>query len=376
MPVKILIVDDEADALRMMEMKVRQHFPDYLILTASGGAAGLDLARREMPALVLLDAKMPGLNGFQVCEQLTTNPATAHIFVLLFTGYYDDIDHRIAGFESGAVGFICKPFREEELVSQIRAILRSKQAEEALRATEAAAREASDAKSALLSGMSHEFRTPLNAIVGFAEALADEYFGSLNDKQKSYVQHILESGRRLAQMVDGILDIANIGVDPASLDIQPIRVGDIIEGSADLVRERAAKQGIMLRLDAPTAVADLMIRADPRRLRQILFFLLANAMKFSPPGGTVVVSAGRDKGELRIAVQDEGVGIRKENLERIFSEFFQERNGLTDKTHGIGSGLCIVKRLATLHGGRVWAESEGPDRGSRFTVALPLQEPE
>lgn len=204
MPVKILIVDDEAYALRMMERKVRQSFPDCVVLTAPSGASGIRLARRDMPALLLLDVNMPKMNGLDVCERLTSDPATAHIFILLFTGYYDDIVHRIAGSESGAVGFLCKPFRED---------------------------------------------------------------------------------------------------------------------------------------------------------------------------GTVVVSAGHDKGELRITVQDEGVGIRKENPERVLSEFFRERNGLTDETHGIGSGLCIVKRLVTLHDGRVWAESEGPDRGNRFTVALPLREP-
>lgn len=372
MSAKILIVDDNRHALDLMAKKARLFFPACEILAAQGGIEGLRMARKKLPDIVLLDVKMPDLNGYDLCQRLTADPTTSHISVILFTAYYDNTDHRIAGFESGATGFLCKPFRDEELVFQVRAILRLREREKELRMARAAAQQANEVKSTLLAGISHEFRTPLNAVVGFSQSLLEEYFGVLNDKQKEYVHYIIDSGQRLNKMVDGILDIASIGTDSSSLEIQPVKIVDIFEGTINLVRERCAKQGITLSMKIAEDIAGMEIAGDLHKLRQILYLLLSNAVKFTPHAGIITVSAVKAEQRVEISVRDQGVGIEAENLEKVFNAFFQEMAGRSDKSPGIGVSLCLVKRMVELHGGRVWVESEGRNKGCRFVFTLPL----
>ncbi|MCW5592701.1 MAG: HAMP domain-containing histidine kinase, partial [Burkholderiales bacterium] len=228
--------------------------------------------------------------------------------------------------------------------------------------------EANRHKSEFLANMSHELRTPLNAIIGFSEALDARMFGELNDKQAEYIRDIHSSGRHLLSLINDILDLSKVEAGRMELQLSEFDATQALEAAMALVRERAARQGIRLALEpAPDLGA---IRADERRLKQILLNLLSNAVKFTPPGGCVTIRARRASGALEVSVSDTGVGIAPEDHQAIFEEFRQVGGDATRKAEGTGLGLALTRRLVALHGGTIRVESE-PGRGSTFTFTIP-----
>jgi len=264
-----------------------------------------------------------------------------------------------------------------------------------------AADAANRAKSDLMASMSHELRTPLNAILGFSTVLQDQYFGELNAKQADYVSDILESGRHLLSLINDILDLSKVEAGRMDLELSRIKIRDLLENSTTVVKEKAYNHGIGVTVQIADELKALEIQADERKLKQIMFNLLSNAVKFTPDGGSVRVSARRisdcemrnaeftkegkiisdqsptcnPQSAIEISVADSGIGIPPEDHERIFGEFYQVKGGLTDKTPGTGLGLSLTKKLVEMHGGRVWVESEGEGKGSRFSFTLPEKHP-
>ena len=234
---------------------------------------------------------------------------------------------------------------------------------------------ASDAKSSFLASISHELRTPMNAIIGFSDVLAEEYVGPLNDKQREYVGDILDSAKHLLLLIDDILDISRIESGRMTIEPDMVRLSGLLEDSLIMVREKIGKHSITIRIEMEAQTSDIEIVADPRKLRQVLFNLISNAVKFTPDGGDIIIKtgfAGKDSKTIQIIVEDSGIGIAPEYLEKIFENFFQVQGGILDKTQGAGLGLSLVRQLVVMHSGRVWAESSGIGNGSRFVVELPV----
>ena len=234
---------------------------------------------------------------------------------------------------------------------------------------------ASDAKSSFLASISHELRTPMNAIIGFSDVLAEEYVGQLNDKQREYVGDILDSAKHLLLLIDDILDMSRIESGRMTIEPDMVRLSGLLEDSLIMVREKIGKHSITIRIEMDAQTSDIEIVADPRKLKQVLFNLISNAVKFTPDGGDIIIKtgfAGKDSKTIQIIVEDSGIGIASEYLEKIFDNFFQVQGGILDKTQGAGLGLSLVKQLVVMHGGRVWAESSGIGNGSRFVVELPV----
>jgi len=229
---------------------------------------------------------------------------------------------------------------------------------------------ASRHKSDFLANMSHELRTPLNAIIGFSEVLVERMFGDINAKQKEYLQDILSSGRHLLSLINDILDISKVEAGRMELQPAPTDLRFVLQNSVSLVRERATRQGISLDLDVDGTVGT--IAADERRVKQILFNLLSNALKFTPAGGRVILTATGIGDAVRISVRDTGIGIKLEDQDRIFEEFQQAGPGKA--VEGTGLGLALAKRFVEMHGGRIWVDSD-VGKGSSFTFTLPLNPP-
>ncbi len=228
---------------------------------------------------------------------------------------------------------------------------------------------ASQHKSEFLANMSHELRTPLNAILGFSEVLAQGMFGAVNEKQIEYLHDILESGRHLLSLINDILDLSKIEAGRMELEVSEFDLPQAIQNALTLVRERALRRGIGLHHAIDSQVA--AIRADERKVKQVLLNLLSNAIKFTPEGGRIEVRATPADGLVEVSVADTGVGIAPEDLEAVFEEFRQV--GTADKkAEGTGLGLALAKKFVELHGGRIWVES-APGRGSTFTFMLPIQ---
>ncbi len=247
---------------------------------------------------------------------------------------------------------------------------RTREADEARRFAEAA----NKAKSEFLSMMSHELRSPLNVIIGFSELMLAGMTGELTGAQQQNLKDIQNSGNRLLNLIDNILDLTRIETSSLMLERSPFVLKDVIAAAAALVREKAAKHAITVSLDVSEDVGT--VTADERKMKQVMAHLIGNAVKFSPDGGAVQVTARRDSASggatelISISVRDSGVGIAPEDRERIFEPFHQADASYTKRFEGAGIGLSLSKRLVELHGGTVRVESE-PGRGSTFTVVIP-----
>jgi len=228
---------------------------------------------------------------------------------------------------------------------------------------------ASKFKDQFLSTMSHELRTPLNAVLGFSELLTEERYGPLNDRQQRYLKHIHTGGKHLLNLINDILDLSKIEAGRLQLTFENVLVPISFAEVADTMRPLADKKSQTLSQEAP---ADLSVRADSTRFKQVLMNLIGNAVKFTPEGGEIKLSARRFDGVVRVEVRDSGPGIPVAEQQRIFEAFY--RLGESDKqTEGTGLGLAITRRLVELHGGSLGLESQ-PGSGSCFYFTLPCAE--
>jgi signal transduction histidine kinase len=225
-------------------------------------------------------------------------------------------------------------------------------------------------KDEFLASMSHELRTPLNAVIGFSEVLLERMFGELNAKQEEYLNDILASGRHLLSLINDILDLAKIEAGRMELELDDFELAPAIDNAVVLVRERATRKGLVLE----TALArDLgTIRADQRKVKQVLLNLLSNAVKFTPEGGRVEVRAQRVDGHVEVSVSDTGIGVAPEDQEAVFEEFRQVGTDYARKHEGTGLGLTLSRRFVELHGGHITLKSRLGE-GSTFTFTLPVR---
>jgi signal transduction histidine kinase len=231
---------------------------------------------------------------------------------------------------------------------------------------------ASRHKSEFLANMSHELRTPLNAIIGFSEVLVDRMFGELNEKQDEYLKDIYASGQHLLSLINDILDLSKIEAGRMELELADFDLPSAIDNALILVRERASRRGITLGHSVDERLGP--IRGDERKVKQVLLNLLSNALKFTPEGGRIDLSA-RVRDEVAVvSVTDTGVGIAPEDQEAVFEEFRQV--GSADKkVEGTGLGLALSRKFIELHGGRIWVTS-AVGVGSTFTFTLPVRREE
>ncbi len=228
---------------------------------------------------------------------------------------------------------------------------------------------ASQHKSEFLANMSHELRTPLNAIIGFSEVLVDRMFGELNEKQEEYLKDIYSSGTHLLSLINDILDLSKIEAGRMELEPEDFDLPAAIDDALLLVRERAGRRGIALERHVQAGVGE--IRADARKVKQVLLNLLSNAVKFTPEGGRIDVRVRLEEGNAEISVTDSGIGIAAEDQEAVFEEFRQV--GKADKkAEGTGLGLALCRKFVELHGGHIWVHSE-LGRGSTFTFTIPVR---
>jgi signal transduction histidine kinase len=230
------------------------------------------------------------------------------------------------------------------------------------------------AKSDFLANMSHELRTPLNSIIGFSEVLEDQLLGSLNETQRENVMYILKAGRHLLSLINDILDLSKVESGKMELEVESVSLRELLEAALVMHREKAARHGIRLDLQIEPG-KPVVIEADERKLKQILFNLLSNAVKFTPDNGRVQVRSKEINGtrDIDISIRDTGIGIKQEDLPRLFTEFSQLASAYDKKYEGTGLGLALTKKLVELHGGDIRVESEF-GKGSMFAFVLPVQQ--
>ncbi|MBT3306436.1 MAG: response regulator [Alphaproteobacteria bacterium] len=385
---KILIVDDMDDNVEMLDMTLASE--GYTNVTSTTDPTVVkDLHAKNKFDLILLDIRMPVMDGFQVMDQLRDSNRNDYLPILVLTAELDS-ETRIRALESGAKDFLSKPFERDEILNRIRNMLevrhlynerarkaetleqmvgdRTRDLKQAMERAEAADR----AKGEILANMSHELRTPLNAVIGFSEMVKNETFGPLgNDTYKEYASVIHDAGNHLLRLVSDILDVSSIETGNAQMNEEPVDVSSEILSCIKMVLGRAQDGEVELDAQLPDALAKL--NADRIRLKQILINLLDNAIKFNRPGGHVTASADLDdQDRMVISVSDDGIGIAPDDVELVMTKFGQVESAFSRERGGTGLGLNLVQSYAGLHGATVDLNST-PDQGTTVTVTFPTE---
>ena len=230
--------------------------------------------------------------------------------------------------------------------------------------------EANKSKSVFLANMSHELRTPLTAILGFSELLLEEKVGKLNMTQKDFINDIYTSGKHLLNLINDILDLAKVEADKMEFNIEKVNLIDVIKASKVFILPLANKKSLSIIDEIPQEI--IYIKADETRLKQVLYNLYSNAVKFTPQGGKIITKVEVKDDFAYTSVIDTGIGIKPEHQDLIFEEFIQIQNPFTKEYSGTGLGLAIVKKFLEKMDGEIKVHSEGENKGSNFTFKLPL----
>ncbi len=258
------------------------------------------------------------------------------------------------------------------LASQIAVALRNAQLYAEQMETVQRLRELDELKSSFLANMSHELRTPLNSIIGFTQVIMEGLDGPVTKEMETDLQSIHGSGQHLLSLINDVLDMAKIEAGKFALTFDEILLAELLEGVLQTVHPLAAEKSLFIEYDSKTG-DDIILRADSVRIRQILINLIGNAIKFTDEGG-VTIETEKTKNNILISVKDTGLGIPQDNLVSVFEAFSQIDTSTTRKAGGTGLGLPISHRLVEMHGGRIWAESNGvPGEGSVFRLELPIK---
>ncbi len=226
------------------------------------------------------------------------------------------------------------------------------------------------AKSEFIANMSHELKTPLNAIIGFSEAMLGGIYGPINERHREYLNDILLSGEKLLGLINDMLDLTKIEAGSVSLDLRVFSLRELIKSAEGMLREKMVSHNVTFECRIDDGLDE--ISADERKLKQVMVNLLSNAVKFSPDNGKVTVLARRRGDSVEISVEDRGIGIAKDDIQKLFQPFSQLESSFQKRYGGAGFGLFLTKRLVELHGGRIWAESEkGQGTAFRFSIPAP-----
>ncbi|WP_321419576.1 PAS domain S-box protein [uncultured Methanomethylovorans sp.] len=251
-----------------------------------------------------------------------------------------------------------------------RDITERKQLEMALLRAKMISDEANRTKNEFLANTSHELRTPLNSIIGFSDLLLDGEMDEITEKQRKYIRIINESGHLLLNIINRILDISSIDYGQMNLNYTKFNLCNAIQDTCVMMQTLANRKSIELIVDVDSRINE--INADIVKFKEIVSNLVDNSVKFTPNGGTVVVSAIQNENGVEVSVTDTGIGISEEHIGKIFDPFFQVDSSTTRRYGGTGLGLALIKQFIVMHGGNIWVKSE-PSKGTRFSFTIPIQ---
>src|SRR6185503_414866 len=327
------------------------------------------LVEERDPRLVVLDVHLPDRDGWSICQALKADPKTASILVLQVSATFVTDGDRVRALDGGADACLTEPLEGPVLVATVRALLRARKAEDALRealAREQAARSiaetANRSKDEFLALLSHEVRTPLGAILSWVTLLRQHHPDA--DVLEQGLEAIERNTRVQVRLIEDLLDVSRIVTGKLRLDLALVDLALLIEGALESVRPAAIAKGIRVDTFLDPALGSML--GDPTRLQQVLWNLISNAVKFTPKGGWIEIRAERRDSLAVVEFTDSGQGVDAAFLPFIFDRFRQADSSTTRREGGLGLGLAIVRHVVELHGGTVSAHSDGIGQGSTF----------
>ncbi|MDR5695169.1 MAG: response regulator [Armatimonadota bacterium] len=356
---RILIIDDEEIVLDSCSQILRD--AGYIVATATDGMQGLQLVEEFRPDLVYVDLKMPGMSGMEVLERI--HAADPTIVLIVITGYAT-LASAVEAMQRGAYDFVPKPFTPEEF-----RLITRRGLEKRRLVLEAAAlrREQEMLRENFAAIIAHEVKSPLAAVQQSLLLLAAELADKLTEPQRERLARLQARLADLLKMVDTWLRAISTDLSRIRERFGPIAVTSLVAKAVEAVQQYAQRKGIEITSALPGSLPP--VNGDEVTLVEALTNLLHNAVKYSYPGGKVIVAAREEGGQVVITVTDFGVGIPPDELPHIFGDFYRGRAGMTGEV-GAGLGLAVTRRIVEAHGGMITAEST-PGKGSTFTVVLP-----
>jgi signal transduction histidine kinase len=367
---KILVVDDEEGMRKGIERVLRAlavEHPDlrqsagFAVELAASGEEALEAIARQVPDLLLLDYKLPGISGLEVQQELARR-GLAVLTVMISA--YSSLQTVIAATKQGAYDFLVKPFTPEELRATLRKATRHLLLQrQALRLEQ----ERRQVRFEFIRVLGHELKSPLAAVEGFLQLMERRTLGPELAAYQSLVRRSAARIDGMRKLIEDLLDLTRIESGNKERHLEEVDLCQVIAAAAETFADTAAQRRVAIHLELPPS---LVLRADRGELEMILNNLLSNAVKYNREGGAVTAKA-RDRGSaVELEVADTGIGMSQAEVARLFREFSRIRNERTAAIPGSGLGLSIVEKLAALYGGRVRVESQ-PGVGSTFTVVLP-----
>ena len=361
----VLVVDDTPGNLRVLVESLSNR--GLKVLVATDGKSAIERATYGQPDLILLDVIMPGIDGFETCRIFKEKPETRDIPVIFMTAL-SDTSQKVKAFEVGAVDYVTKPFEEEELIARVDAHLTIRQLQADLLRRNHQLEELNQLKNEFLGMAAHDIRNPLTTILAASELLEMTAANTTPEKLTKMSQQIQSAGNRVQTLLTNLLDVNAIDSGARHINIQPIDVASVLEQTA--TRHETSAQDKDIRLMQDLEPNGDCILADNTAIGQILDNLVSNAIKYSEPHKTVWITSQRSQKRISVSVRDEGPGLSKEDLGKMFKKFARLTPRPTAGETSTGLGLWIVKELVQSMQGTIRCESV-LGQGTSFIVDFP-----
>ncbi len=357
----VLIVDDVAKNIQLVANILTK--AGYQISFALDGNMAIEHASKESFDLILLDIMMPGIDGYEVCQKLKENSATAEIPIIFLTARTDD-ESIAKGFELGGVDYITKPFNPRELLARVRTHIRLRQREMELKSL-------NHTKDTFLSIIGHDLKTPVANIVSIGDILIQGDIELGWAEKKELLNDVTESGRQAIWLLENLLSWTRIQTGKISNNPEKIVLKSLIERNVGFILPYSTRKNIDIKTECSE---DIILNADLNILNTILRNLLSNAVKFTRLDGSIMVHGDKtDMKTVKLYVSDNGVGIEKNRIHKLFKLIGQSSTFGTQNEKGSGLGLVLVKDLADIIGASIEVEStEG--QGTKFTLTFAIQD--
>ncbi|MBK9357226.1 MAG: hybrid sensor histidine kinase/response regulator [Bacteroidales bacterium] len=368
---KILVVDDEP-GIRMGTRRILQNFKvdypfmdehiEFVVLEAATGEDGIEIIDREMPDIILLDNKLPGIQGVEVLEYVKKR--LYDIVVVMITSYAS-LELAVKATRDGAYDFIPKPFTPQELRGSIENITKQLFLK---RMTQKMNKEGKLIRFQFLSVLSHELKAPINAIEGYVKMMNDRQFGDDMAAYQEMIDRMQERIKGMRSLIMDLLDLTKIESGKPVQHLESVNITGIAQISIDTMRPYSIQKDVDIYLNTKEKI---MMDADPNEIEIIFNNLISNAVKYNRNGGRVDVFIESKKDAVVLQVSDSGIGMTDEEKARLFQDFVRIKNQKTKNITGSGLGLSILKKIVDMYHGEIDVQSV-PDKGTTFTITIPV----